>query len=570
MLKVTTGASTLVLKRFAPSATGTLFPNLPDDEARALGLPGPPGVAPRLLGYWPDQALMACSFVEGDQWHSGTRDVARLLLRKEAADPSGFRKVPTDPAAILAKGDALFARCTASPAAVRPVPVVTEPPARLSLIHTDLGASNLIGAGAGLRIIDWQCPAAGDLAEDIYSFLAPGFHILNLHATLTPDAVAEFWAALARAPTCGRATFRCALVMPGGWRPIASGGPRPGPRPGPRRTSAPAIPMPILPNCPKWSSPMLVDPTIHSFSLWHHFAHKPGFGAIAYADLAADLGFRGISLSLNNPDYRHLGGRETWRMDQLRTHLAGLGFSLEVDTSGTDPAHMTELLQVARRMGATSLRTYTRHGGSPDQMMAATIRDLAAVAPVAGDLGIVIVLENHEDFTGPELARIVQTVGHPALKILHDYGNSQMVLEDPEAALEAVLPYVHSVHFKDHVMVRPEVAGRLTVAGVPVGEGFLPLDRITRRLLDQGLRQITFENVRAYSAGIKPGRKPQPGVTLGEGSFAYLEPPHNPARIVLDQSGLAPDQLVELEHQALSRGVAAFRAVLERQGCSLR
>ena len=147
-----------MLKHFAPSATGTLFPNLPDDGARALGLLGPPGVAPRLLGYWPDQALVAYSFVVGGQWQAGTRDVARLLLRKEAADPTGFRKVPTDPAAILAEGDALFARGKASPAAVRPVPVVTELPARLSLIHTDLGASDLIGAGAGLPIWgSWWC-----------------------------------------------------------------------------------------------------------------------------------------------------------------------------------------------------------------------------------------------------------------------------------------------------------------------------------------------------------------------------------------------------------------------------
>lgn len=198
VLKVTTGSATLVLKRFAPAATGTLFPNLPADEARALKLLGPLGVAPRLLGYWPDQALMACSYVEGGQWQSGTGHVARLLLLKEAAEPAGFRKVPTDPAAIIAEGDALFARCKASPAAARPLPVAVDPLRRLSLVHTDLGASNLIGAGAGLRIIDWQCPAAGDLTEDIYSFLSPGFHILNLHDTLTPDAVAEFWAALAR------------------------------------------------------------------------------------------------------------------------------------------------------------------------------------------------------------------------------------------------------------------------------------------------------------------------------------------------------------------------------------
>ena len=314
---------------------------------------------------------------------------------------------------------------------------------------------------------------------------------------------------------------------------------------------------------------MQVEPTIHSYSLIHHFALKPGFDCVAYADLAASLGFRGISLSLNNADYRHLGGREGWRMDRLRTHLAGLGFSLEVDTSGTDPAHMAEMLRVAARMGATSLRTYTRHGGTVPQMMEATTRDLAAVVSLAADLGVVIVLENHEDFTGPELARIVETVDHPNLKILYDYGNSQMVLEDPEAALDAVLPHVHSVHFKDHVMVRAEAAGRLTVAGVPVGDGFLPLDRLTRRLLDQGLRRFTFENVWAYSAGIRDGREPQPGVTLGEGSFAYLEPPFDPARVVLDQSRLTPDERIALEHQALVRGVQAFRAVLERQGCEI-
>ncbi|MDQ0473097.1 sugar phosphate isomerase/epimerase family protein [Labrys wisconsinensis] len=315
---------------------------------------------------------------------------------------------------------------------------------------------------------------------------------------------------------------------------------------------------------------MIVDATIHSFSLWHHFAHKPGFDALAYADLAASLGFSGISLSLNDPNYRHLGGREPERMERLRRHLETLAFSLEVDTSGTDPAHMSELLGVASLMGATSLRTYTRHQGTPAEMAEATARDLGAVMPKAGALGIVVVLENHEDFTGPELAGIVERVGHPNLKILYDYGNSQMVLEDPEAALDAVLPHVHSVHLKDHVMVRPEHAGRLTVAGVPVGDGFLPLERLTRRLLDQGLRRITFENVWAYSAPIRPGRMPMDGVVPGEGAFAFLEPPFDPARIVLDQSRLAPDRLVALEHDALLRGVAVFRRILSRLGCEGR
>lgn len=311
---------------------------------------------------------------------------------------------------------------------------------------------------------------------------------------------------------------------------------------------------------------MPIEQTIHSFGLWHHFAHKPGFDCVAFADLAAELGFHGLSLSLNNADYRHLGGREPWRMDRLRDHLAALRFSLEVDTSGTAPDHMAEMLRVAHRMGATSLRTYTRHAGTPAEMLAATARDLAQVAPLAADLDVVIVLENHEDFTGPELAQIVETVGHPALRILYDYGNSQMVLEDPEAALAAVLPHVHSVHVKDHVMVRPKDAGRLTVAGVPLGDGALPLVALTRRLIAQGLRRFTFENVWAYSAGIRPGRAPMAGVVLGQGSFAYATPPFDPGFLVLDQSRHTPAELVALEHAALLRGVTAFRQMLNDAG----
>ena len=89
---------------------------------------------------------------------------------------------------------------------------------------------------------------------------------------------------------------------------------------------------------------MIIETTIHSFSLWHHFAHKPGFDAIAFADLARSMGFQGISLSLNDTNYRHLGGRETDRMDRLRDHLTSHGMSLEVDTSGTAPTHMSDML----------------------------------------------------------------------------------------------------------------------------------------------------------------------------------------------------------------------------------
>lgn len=307
---------------------------------------------------------------------------------------------------------------------------------------------------------------------------------------------------------------------------------------------------------------MKVDLSIHSFSLWHHFKHVPGFGAVAFAELCRELGFTGVNLSLNDPQFRHLGGTEAWRIREFRQWIDRSGMRLEVDTSNTAPQHMARMIAVAAELGAGSLRTYTRHGGTPAEMMAATAADLAAVMGVAEEHGVTVVLENHEDFTGPEVAAIMHSVNHPRLRVLYDYGNSQMVLEDPEAALEAVLPFVASVHVKDHVMVRAEHAGRLTVAGVPMGEGFLPVRRITARLLEAGLRRLCFENVWAYAAPIRAGRSPLDGVVLGEGSFRYLDPPFDPARVVLDQTALSGLELVRLERAALDRGLAWFRAEL--------
>ncbi|MFN6977052.1 MAG: sugar phosphate isomerase/epimerase family protein [Gemmobacter sp.] len=313
-----------------------------------------------------------------------------------------------------------------------------------------------------------------------------------------------------------------------------------------------------------------IDLSVHSFSLWHHFAHAPGFDCIAFADLAHARGFSGLALSLNDAGYRHLGGREGWRMDRLAAHLARRHMSLEVDTSGTDPAHLRRLIEVAARMGATHLRTYTRHAGTPEVMAEATARDLAAVMPEAEAAEVTLVLENHEDFTGPELAAIVACVGHPRLRILYDYGNAQMVLEDPQAALEAVLPWVASVHIKDHVMVRPEHAGRLTVAGVPMGQGALPIHAITARLRDAGLRRFCFENVWAYAAGIRPGRAAQPGVTPGQGAFRWADPPFDPAFLVLDQRRHTGAHLVALERAALDRGLSFWRGVMADLGMRVR
>lgn len=192
VLRIDTDQGAFVLKHYRAVMAGTLFPNLPDDEARALQRLAGLAVAPEPAGYWPQDRVLLYAYVEGAPWTGDIEAMAALLSRKAGVSGEGFREVPVTPQAILAEGEALFAPCaddalTRRLRALRPAPPAAPPggwcPAR-RLIHTDIGAMNLIGAGAGLRLIDWQCPASGDPAEDVYSFLSPAFQILNLRRPL--------------------------------------------------------------------------------------------------------------------------------------------------------------------------------------------------------------------------------------------------------------------------------------------------------------------------------------------------------------------------------------------------
>jgi thiamine kinase len=111
VLRVDAGDRRLVVKAFGKPLPGTLFPNLPAEEAAALQRLSGLNVAPELVGFWPEHDLLAYSYVEGEVWSGDIVAVAQLFRRKDSADPKGFRSVPVTPDEILAEGDRLLARC---------------------------------------------------------------------------------------------------------------------------------------------------------------------------------------------------------------------------------------------------------------------------------------------------------------------------------------------------------------------------------------------------------------------------------------------------------------------------
>jgi sugar phosphate isomerase/epimerase len=296
---------------------------------------------------------------------------------------------------------------------------------------------------------------------------------------------------------------------------------------------------------------------VHSYSMRFHLRHRAvtGYDVFAYMAEMASLGFTGVNVSANGAGYRDLCGDDDAHFAAVRAAAATHDLRLELDTSDTRVENMERLLHVAAACGADTLRTYTKYDAPLAEVVPWTIRDLRAIASLAADLGVLVVLENHEDFTGPVLAHILGEVAHPSVRALYDYGNSQMVGEDPFDALDAMAPFIARVHAKDHVLVRGPDGP--VVQGVTFGTGNLDVLGTTDRLYAAGVRRFCFENVWAYRAPLKCA----PDAVPATACFAWEAPGR-----YLHGDGLDPTDAVRGERTAFDAGFAAFRAMLEQGG----
>ncbi len=164
-----------VVKVYDPDAASPLFPNDPQAEARALAQIGPGGLAPRLLASGDD--WVAYAHVEGKPGMADPAAIARCLCRIHQQPGEGYRSLPSGSAAIIAQTDAILAACKARVPPPPHIPNVAAVPAGV-LIHGDAVPGNIIATPDGPVLIDWQCPALADPAEDLATFLSPAMHWL--------------------------------------------------------------------------------------------------------------------------------------------------------------------------------------------------------------------------------------------------------------------------------------------------------------------------------------------------------------------------------------------------------
>ena len=317
---------------------------------------------------------------------------------------------------------------------------------------------------------------------------------------------------------------------------------------------------------------------VHSFSFDFHRRYRKGFDVFSLIDAAVELGLSGIHISLNDENYRWIGGTAPDLLHAVREAIEAKGLFVEIDTSGTDPEHLIKLLNAARTLGADRLRTYVTLKGDPKEMARATVAGLRAAAPAATDLGIAILLENHEDFTGQEVFRILEEVDHPSVGAVYDFGNSMMVVEDPMAAAKAMAPFVRSVHVKDHIVgVEQRRAGdagpkNAFVYGVPIGCGNIPIEPILGYLLENtNLDRVCVQSVYGYRAPFVRNAELLTEAAARYPAFAQTALCSDESICLADAAALArvdPKRLLNHELSAVEMGVGKMREILASLSCS--
>ncbi len=220
----------------------------------------------------------------------------------------------------------------------------------------------------------------------------------------------------------------------------------------------------------------------------------PGFAtAIDLLDHTADIGAAGVQVMVNGWD-TDFAKKVRDRREKLGLYLEG---SIGMPAKANDESFEQTVIN-AKEAGATVLRTVTSTGRRYEAYhSAAEVEDFKKKAleaiqwaePILKKHKVKLAVENHKDWTAPELSAAMKKISSEWVGVTLDFGNSVALLEQPNDVIETLVPYVVSTHVKD--MAVEEYADGFLLSEVPLGTGFIDLDK-TFALCKKKNPKVTF------------------------------------------------------------------------------
>lgn len=203
--------------------------------------------------------------------------------------------------------------------------------------------------------------------------------------------------------------------------------------------------------------------------------------AVGLVERAASLGVRLVQIADNIP----LSELPAADLDALEKRARELEVGIEVGTRGIAPSHLLAYLALARRFRSPLVRvvvdTATHHPG-PDEV----VDLIRGVIPQFEKAGIALGIENHDRFTAPTIARVIERIGSKFVGVVLDTVNSFGALEGPQVVLPVLGPYTINLHVKDFAVVRASHSMGFSVDGRPAGQGMLNVPWLLETLKGMG------------------------------------------------------------------------------------
>lgn len=194
------------------------------------------------------------------------------------------------------------------------------------------------------------------------------------------------------------------------------------------------------------------------------------------------LGFDGVQLC-ENLAYSKLDKEQ---LIAVKEKAQELGLFVEVGMRDVTVENLLRHLQIAELLSSQFLRVVL---GSvrltpeeePARMIKDATRNLKEVLPICRKLGLTVGIENHFDLRTEDLIGIVEGIGDERVGMILDTTNCLGFMERPEETLQALKPYLRSIHLKDY-SIRKVEAGYL-ISGTPLGDGWLNTAEILREAM---------------------------------------------------------------------------------------
>jgi len=207
----------------------------------------------------------------------------------------------------------------------------------------------------------------------------------------------------------------------------------------------------------------------------------PGFAtALDLLDHTAEIGAAGIQVVVNGWD-TDFAKKVRDRREKLGLYLEG---SIGMPSTQDDVPGFEKTVMNAKEAGAIVLRTVTssgrryevfHSGAEVEEFKRKALEQIQWIEPILKRNKVRLAVENHKDWTAPELAAAMRKISSEYVGVTLDFGNSVSLLEQPNDVIETLAPYVVSTHVKD--MAVEEYENGFLLSEVPLGEGFIELEK---------------------------------------------------------------------------------------------